>query len=218
MVHFGANLRNKNGGLYLTRDNYITVNTKSSLSPNVIYDDDFCQEHSENCLKNYDINMEYFHSLDFSDFDQKLVEFLQKFNEFKEIKDLREVDGESGYYIMVLDKYCQVYIGTSKDIKRRIMSHWSKTKQFDRLIFGTIENSILSVDSFRALDTTRIFVATSDDIYSTENTYIDSFDRKYILNRTAGGIMPNGLTDAMKYGRGRDEMTKEQKTIFNFAV
>ena len=218
MVHFGANLRNKNGRLYLTRDNYITVNTKSSLSPNVIYDDDFCQEHSENCLKNYDINMEYFHSLDFSDFDQKLVEFLQKFNEFKEIKDLREVDGESGYYIMVLDKYCQVYIGTSKDIKRRIMSHWSKTKQFDRLIFGTIENSILSVDSFRALDTTRIFVAMSDDIYSTENTYIDSFDRKYILNRTAGGIMPNGLTDAMKYGRGRDEMTKEQKTIFNFAV
>ena len=218
MVHFGANLRNKNGRLYLTRDNYITVNTKSSLSPNVIYDDDFCQEHSENCLKNYDINMEYFRSLDFSDLDQKLVEFLQKFNEFKEIKDLREVDGESGYYIMVLDKYCQVYIGTSKDIKRRIMSHWSKTKQFDRLIFGTIENSILSVDSFRALDTTRIFVAMSDDIYSTENTYIDSFDRKYILNRTAGGIMPNGLTDAMKYGRGRDEMTKEQKTIFNFAV
>ncbi len=199
----------------MTRDNYVTVNTKSSLDSNIVYDSNFCKIYTENCLKNFDVNMKHFCSLDPSDFNQTLFKFLQRFSEFKEIKSLQEVDGKSGYYILVLDKYCQVYIGTSKNIKQRIMYHWSKTKQFDRLIFGTIETSILSIDSFRALDTTRIFISLNDNTYSIENTYIDSFDKRYILNRTAGGIMLNGLSDAMKYGRGRNQTTLEQNTLLN---
>lgn len=118
---------------------------------------------------------------------------------------------------MVLDEYCQVYVGTSKDLKKRVMAHWSKTKPFDRLIFGTIETSILSIDSFRALDTTRIFVATNDHTYLKENVYINSFDQKYVLNRTAGGEMPNGLIDAIKHRRTRN-LAIEHKRTRNLAI
>ena len=97
------------------------------------------------------------------------------------------------------------------------MAHWSKTKPFDRLIFGTIETSILSIDSFRALDTTRIFVATNDHTYLKENVYINSFDQKYVLNRTAGGEMPNGLIDAIKHRRTRN-LAIEHKRTRNLAI
>jgi len=40
--------------------------------------------------------------------------------------------------------------------KEHIRQHWSKTKQFDRLLWGSVTESIISIDSFRALDTTRI--------------------------------------------------------------
>ncbi len=61
--------------------------------------------------------------------------------------------------MLVLDEYKQVYIGQSTDIKSRILHHRSKKKPFDRLIFGSVENSILSIDSFGALDTTRIYIS-----------------------------------------------------------
>ena len=50
-----------------------------------------------------------------------------------------------------------MYIGISNDIKKRILTHWGSKKDFDRLLFGKKENSVLSIDSFGALDTTRIF-------------------------------------------------------------
>ena len=42
-------------------------------------------------------------------------------------------------------------------MKKRILGHWNRQKEFDHLICGKIEESILSIDSFGALDTTRIF-------------------------------------------------------------
>jgi hypothetical protein len=59
----------------------------------------------------------------------------------------------------VLDRYRQAHIGQAEDIRDRIKRHWSRTKQFDRLIFGDNGTSVLSIESFRVLDTTRIFAA-----------------------------------------------------------
>ena len=140
-------------------------------------------------MKNFDLNMKYFKSLDYDDFDKKLKLFVKK-NRFVEANNLNDLV-VSGIYMLVLDKYKQVYIGISDNIRKRILNHWSKKKDFDRLIFGKVEESILSIDSFGALDTTRIFykkVNTFFDIFSSEEKYVKNFDNKYLLNRVGGGI------------------------------
>lgn len=53
---------------------------------------------------------------------------------------------------MVLDEYRQVYIGATSEsagTAERIRQHWSGQKQFDRLLAGSVETSVLSIDSFR---------------------------------------------------------------------
>ena len=77
------------------------------------------------------------------------------------------------------------------------MSHWSGKKEFFRLIFGGAENSILSIDSFGALDTTRIFIREykwSYDLDAVERKLVANFNPKYRLNRVAGGL--NGEDDS----------------------
>lgn len=74
---------------------------------------------------------------------------------------------------------------------------------FDRMIFGTKENSILSINSFRSLDTTRIFVYLTSNTYHLEDKLINQFDNKYLLNRTAGGVL-DGLSGAIANGKTRD--------------
>lgn len=154
------------------------------------YTEQWVEEHYRICMENFDLNMQFFSSLDKSDFQKKLSH-LQKKNRLKEIFDLKEVSGIEGIYILVLDEYKQIYIGESKDIKKRILSHWSKIKEFDRLIFGNVESSVLSIDSFGALDTTRIFykpVSWRENIDKIEERLVDDFDKKYLLNRVAGGL------------------------------
>ena len=109
--------------------------------------------------------------------------------------DLKEVNNVEGIYILVLDEYKQVYIGISNNIKKRILQHWSDKKDFDRLLFGDKEKSILSIDSFGALDTTRIFYkefSYFDDIYSAEYNVVAKFKDKYKLNRVDGGLNSEG--------------------------
>lgn len=90
---------------------------------------------------------------------------------------------------MVLDEYKQVYIGiTDKGIKERIKQHWNAKKEPERLIFGQAFNSVLSIDSFGALDTTRIYVKTDGNLFVTENKIVDEFDKRFMLNITMGGI------------------------------
>lgn len=38
---------------------------------------------------------------------------------------------------MILDKYCQIYVGTTDDIKSRIQQHWSfsDVKRLNAIIF-----------------------------------------------------------------------------------
>lgn len=159
-----------------------------------VYSDEWCKKHRESCLQNLELNIKYFDSLSADKFNKKLNFFLKKNKKFVEVTDLNSYKDACGIYIMVLDKYKQVYIGKSESsIKKEIMSYWSKTKEFDRLIFGRVEESRLSIASFGALDTTRIFVmeAPSWKIDSLEEKYVSDFGDEYILNRCAGGLNSN---------------------------
>lgn len=194
--YFGVRLVTKKDGFKLNKENYIKVSNKSSFFAGETYDKEWCEKHVINCLKNYDLNMEYFKTLDKNEFNIQIDNFLLNNSKFKQVNNLSEYDNVGGYYIMVLDEYCQVYIGTADNIKRRIMNHWSKQKQFDRLIFGNINNSILSIDSFRAFDTTRIYVKPSKSLYLLENSVIKKFPKEFVINRTSGGRL-EGLSEAI---------------------
>lgn len=154
------------------------------------YTDEYVQKHYEDCMYNFDLNMKYFNSLDSKEFNRMLNEIIEK-HDLKDVVDLKEYNKVRGLYILVLDEYKQVYVGVSDDIKHRIITHWSAKKEFDRMIFGRKENSILSIDSFGALDTTRIFVKTGLSemkMYSSEAQIVSDVDGRYCLNRVAGGI------------------------------
>lgn len=139
--------------------------------------------------------MKFFERLDNAKFKNEISNFLNK-TKFFEIIDLNDYSC-SGYYMMIIDEYCQLYIGTTKDIKRRIRQHWAGGKlKFDRLIFGEIIKSRFSIDSFRALDTTRILVYPTDDIYSQEDEFIKHFSNEFVCNRISGGTMEFGELSA----------------------
>lgn len=161
------------------------------------YTDEFLEKHYMNCMENFDLNMKYFDNLDYDKFNQYLMRFVKK-NKFIEITDLSEVSKKIGAYILVLDKYKQVYIGIStskKGIKGRILQHWSKQKEFGRLLNGSVDKSILSIDSFGALDTTRIFykeLKWYQDLDKYEGKLVGEFKSEYRLNRVAGGLNAEG--------------------------
>ena len=171
--HFGVKVLEGTRGLKLTREKYAIVNNKSSLKPfsqdiykdkeRKIYSDEWCEKQLQNCLENYDLNMKYFSMLNHDEFNIEIDKFLRRNEFFGQVLDLNLYENRAGYYMMVLDEYCQIYIGTTNDIKKRIRSHWSSSKSFDRLLFpmGAIDSSLLSIDSFRAFDTTRIFAYTT---------------------------------------------------------
>jgi hypothetical protein len=102
------------------------------------------------------------------------------------------MDGKGGVYILVLDGYRQAYVGQALDIRARFNSHWSGTKEFDRLLWGHKHESVISVDAFRALDTTRVFAARTTNGYRLEERLVDTIPPDYLLNRIRGGEM-NGF-------------------------
>ena len=136
---------------------------------------------------NYDLNMMFFDSLDKEKFNLYLEKQIKKYK-FKECKDLNEVNKVCGVYMIVLDKYKQVYIGQSNNIKRRIYRHWSDFKSLERLTFGPFLESIISIDSFGPLDTTRIYYFETYNTHKIEEKIVSKFNRNYLINRTAGGI------------------------------
>ena len=162
-----------------------------------IYTEDWCIDQRNRCLINFDINMERFASLDAEDFEKVLLRFT-KGRKFREIYTLDDeickvnpydIDLDGYVYIMVFDAYKQAYIGiTRSSVKQRIKQHWGKRRAFDRLIFGQVEKSVLSIDSFGPLDTTRIFVLPySQDRKTALEDYeyicLKAFDNRYLLNR-----------------------------------
>ena len=169
------------------------------IIPNEIFEDcehyteEYVKKHYENCMKNFDLNMNFFNKLNYDEFNNSLLKFTKK-HKFIEVYDLKQLSDKSGIYILVLDKYKQVYIGKSnsaKGIKGRILAHWSKRKEFGRLLNGSVDTSILSIDSFGALDTSRIFykeLKWFQNIDEYEEKFVKDFKSKYMLNRVAGGL------------------------------
>jgi hypothetical protein len=216
LIHFGVTVLDGKYGLKLTRENYATISNRSSFGikfssdiyadeQGKIYKDEWCEQHFNNCMKNYDLNIRFFSQLSRKKFRDELYDFLTKNNRFVEVTDLSLFSGKSGYYILVIDEYCQLYIGTTKDIKRRIQNHWSKKMPFDRLLFpmGAVNKSILSIDSFRALDTTRIFAYVTNKIYEYEDNYLKQFSQEFICDRMAGGEITGGLLQAITMMKSR---------------
>lgn len=204
MEHFGVKLIDRGNGFRLTRKGFAQINTKPSLpyfeslakrnaytdEHGTAYSESWCAEYREICLKNFDRNMEYFSKLDKTAFDAALSSFLLKYKRFVEVSNLNDFNGVEGFYIMVLDEYKQAYIGKSEDIRKRIMQHWSKTKAFDRTLFPMYawEKSTFSIDFFRALDTTRIYVWKRKMSDGIEAELIKGFPTQFCTNRIGGDV------------------------------
>ena len=203
-------------GLNISRQTYATINKRTSRffsreeNPelwdeqsaifddpgHLFYTDEWCANHQRKALENFDINMDKYASLDASEFEKQLNAVLTTHPKMVEVTNLNDWDGVSALYIMVLDSFKQVYVGiagSSRGLKKRIRQHWSDSKQFDRLIHGTIQDSKISIDSFRALDTTRIFAIRAVNPVKIENTVLELIPSKYVLNRIAGGTPSNQL-------------------------
>lgn len=211
-VHFGVPVRSARGlGLRMSRDTYARINKRSSLprwsremdperwdrfdqfyedAEHRIYTDALCEEMQSQALANFDLNIAHFASLEHGAFDAALQRAVASQRGMVEVTDLTKWDGVAGLYVMVLDEYRQAYVGaTNKSIgiQKRIKQHWVGTKPLDRLIWGDPKTSILSIDSFRALDTTRIFALKSSRSFAGENPLLEQFPPEYMLNRVPGG-------------------------------
>lgn len=208
--HFGELVRPGKYGLRLTRDMYALVNKKSStripeefltdelraqLAPHyeddalTIHTDEYCRRQREMALQNFDLNMAYFASIPQESFEDALEEMLRKHKRIRPVTDLKKLDGDWGAYVLVLDDYRQAYIGQAWDMRKRIKSHWKGTKQFDRLLWGGVEESVMSIDSFRPLDTTRIFACKTMNYDTLETRLVNTFPPDFLLNRIGGGAL-----------------------------
>ncbi|SMG52218.1 GIY-YIG nuclease family protein [Paenibacillus aquistagni] len=183
-------LRNKEGGFKLTFDNYIKISNKD-ITPS--YEE--LESKLKTALTNLDLNIKFFKSLSWGKFNDELCKLVDSSN-FDEITDLNLVCGVKGFYIMVLDDYCQIYIGIAKNIRRRIREHWSTQIPLNKLVVKHLQDNRLSIDSFRELDTTRIFVRPCPecdfDNYplisgNLEDQLIRQFPSDYCMNKSYGG-------------------------------
>lgn len=168
-------------------ENYLKVFEDNSLTT---FNNNYCIEHQKNCLINYDLNMNFFSKINYNDFEKMITSLKKKFKKLIEIQDLSIYDKKPGIYILVLDEYKQVYVGQTRDIKKRILQHWTNRKEFFKLIFGDVETSVLSIDSFGALDTTRILIYQIGDLFlqlDLEDKITKFIPKEYLLNRTKGG-------------------------------
>ena len=202
--HFGILLRKPMQDLRLRRDNYICKNKdgeyyfKDSWLKN---NPERWPEHEKLCIQNFDLNMGFFSDLSRTQFE-KAINALRTRYQLKEIFDLNDVEKRKGIYVMVLDEYCQIYAGKTSSvqgIKHRITTHWNKPMHFDRLLLGSPRSSPISIDSFRALDTTRIFIKLMDteiEMDKTERNIIADTPSEFCSNRTAGGSLKGGLLEA----------------------
>lgn len=211
-IHFGVRVLPGKRGLKLTREKYAMINKRNSLGKfesmldayededGKFYTDEWCLEHQDNCLKNFDLHMEFYHQLDHNKFESEIQAFKEKYPMFQDVTDLNNYDQRAGYYVMILDEYCQIYVGTATNIKNRIRTHWRNSKLFDRLLFpiGAVETSVMSIDSFRALDTTRILAYETEETYIKEDEYISFFSPEFISNRIPGGKFNGGILKSIE--------------------
>lgn len=72
-------------------------------------------------------------------------------------------------------------------MRGRSLTHFPVWTILRRSVWGSIDTSILAIDSFRALDTTRILALKTDQFFAGENPLLEKFPRKFTLNRVMGG-------------------------------
>lgn len=177
---------------------------------NRILTDEWSEAQRVDALANYDLNMAFFASLDRDEFEAALQAGVESLDGMVEVTDLTQWHGVPGLYVMVLDEYRQVYVGGAGEVTgvaKRIRQHWTYQKQFDRLLWGSAETSILSIDSFRALDTTRIFARRTHTPFDDEDFLLRQFPPKFTLNRIIGGrdaVRFAGLVGMRNIMRTRD--------------
>ena len=174
----------------------------------LVYNEEFIKRNKEAILKNLNLNLKFYTELDSEEFNKNLdkVLKLKKNNGLKKVTDLKEYIGKKGIYIMVLDKYKQIYIGQSKrDVVERIINHWKRKVEFENLLIGKVNESKLSIDTFGMLDTTRIYIEDIDALYYNNSEKIDkreeylinSIPEQYLINKVGGGLRLDGI-DSLK--------------------
>lgn len=174
----------------------------------LVYNEEFIKRNKEAILKNLNLNLKFYTELDSEEFNKNLdkVLKLKKNNGLKKVTDLKEYIGKKGIYIMVLDKYKQIYISQSKrDVVERIINHWKRKVEFENLLIGKVNESKLSIDTFGMLDTTRIYIEDIDPLYYNNSEKIDkreeylinSIPEQYLINKVGGGLRLDGI-DSLK--------------------
>lgn len=215
--HLGLRLRGNESSLWLSPETYVTTSRRlhqgwphGSLSGDVsqpcwlgelcgssyeldeggwhrkvapeLYD-----ELREQALVNLELNLRYFGGLDRAAFSGMIDGLQERFARLRTMTDLTVLDGVPGVYVLVMDGYCQAYVGQSGDMLRRIRQHWSYHRAINRLVWGDAETSVLPVDAFRALDSTRVLAwrTTRTDLY--EQRVEAAVERQFSANRIEGG-------------------------------
>lgn len=161
MKHFNIEIKENS---CLTKNNYLE---------GILLDNDEKNE----CLACFDKHMDYFSKLLETEFNNELEKTLKRFKNFEEIKDLNKCQF-SGIYIMVLDKYKQIYVGVSNNIKKRIEQHWNKVVNKDYLS-NSINQFPMGIDCFKALDTTRIYVKNCEEDIKSTNQILNQLIPNY---------------------------------------
>ena len=212
MRHFGVRLLRPEEDLRLTRDNYVCTTRDGRY-----YLEDGRLKHApeqweawrRDALENFDRTMAYCARLPQEGFDQAIEELRASFPMLEEVGDLGDWRGVPGVYVMVLDRYRQAYVGLARSrggIRQRILVHWQRKLAFNRLLAGTVEGSIVSIDSFRPLDTTRILAAAverPDEAARLERAVFEAMPGEFLCNRTLAGELPGGLHEAIVRRRCR---------------
>ncbi|MDT0168880.1 hypothetical protein [Pseudarthrobacter sp. BRE9] len=211
--HFGETLRSSKSSYRLKRHEYALPNKKNTLwrarehyseeawdaeawmyedEDHRVYSDHFCELYRAAALQNFDANMAFFRQLSGGQFLETINAMLEQHPTMQRVTELSAWKCVEGVYVMVLDRYMQAYVGHAGNIRTRIMKHWSRTMDFDHLIFGAKETSVLPIDAFRALDTTRIFAVKTTRRQQLERRLVNDLPADFLLNRVPGGNGPTG--------------------------
>lgn len=214
--HFGENIRPGKYGHRLTRDVYALPNKRSSHYENRVrewftddqwaadawvyeddahtrYSDEYVEYQRERALRNFDLNMAFFARLDPQVLQGALDDMLRARKRMRPIVNLADFEEVEGVYVMVFDQYNSAYVGTSSNIRNRIKQHWRGMHEFDRLLDGPTNESVIAVDCFRALDTTRLFALKTSRASEVEFDIERAFPPDYLLNRHPGGVPSGGF-------------------------
>ena len=165
----------------------------------LVYNKNYLKMQKKAIIENYRLNMKFYDKLEKSDFDKSLKTLLEmeENKKLKKVEDLKDFFGIKGIYVMILDKYKQIYVGQSKsDVVARIIQHWKKKIEFENLLAGNIYEEKLKIDSFGMLDTTRIYIEEVEEslLDKREEELVDLIPEDYLANKVAGGVKLNSIS------------------------